>query len=159
LSLHDIHAVIDQAVSLVEHQPSYRHIQVVRRYASAVPQVSIDAGQMQQVFVNLFINAGEAMPDGGHLTITTRRLHAPEPTGVDAVQVQVRDTGAGIPEDCLSKIFDPFFTSKEVGQGIGLGLAVSYGIVERHNGAIEVASEVGQGSTFTITLPCECGSE
>jgi two-component system NtrC family sensor kinase len=156
---HDLHEAIDHAIALVEHMPLYRTIRVEREYAADVPSVAMDAGQMQQVFVNLLINAGEAMPDGGRLTISTTKLGRAAPSEPDKVRILVRDTGVGIPDEYMAKIFDPFFTSKEVGQGIGLGLAVSYGIIERHSGTIEVASEPGQGTLFAITLPCERRSE
>ena len=136
----------------------------------------MDAGQMQQVFLNLLINAGEAMPSGGSLTIITRsappgrrrrrrrrddRRSAPAEGQVageaDKVQIVFRDTGTGIPPENLSKIFDPFFTSKDVGHGTGLGLAVSYGIIEQHGGTIDVESTLGAGTTFTILLPVAGG--
>jgi two-component system NtrC family sensor kinase len=156
---HDLHAVIDQAVALIEHQTLYHDIDIVREYERELPLVVMDAGQMQQVFVNLLINAGEAMPSGGRLTIVTSRLDGPARGEVERIQAVVRDTGIGIPKESLASVFDPFFTSKEVGQGIGLGLAVSYGIVEQHDGTIEVESEPGRGTAFTITLPCETRTE
>ena len=120
-------------------------------------QVLVDAGQMQQVFVNLLVNAGEAMPDGGQLVIRTRKLTGNTTSGTsvggDAVQIVFRDTGVGIPPENIRRIFDPFFTSKDVGQGTGLGLAVTHGIIEAHGGSIAVDSTPGEGTTFTITIP------
>ncbi|NOX54008.1 MAG: HAMP domain-containing protein [Planctomycetes bacterium] len=154
----DVHAVLEQAIALVEHLALFHNIEIQRDFDSAVPKVFIDAGQMQQVFLNLLVNAGEAMPAGGRLVIETRAsvFSSDEPSRQE-IQIVFRDTGVGIPPEHLDKIFDPFFTSKEVGEGTGLGLAVSYGIVERHGGTITVQSELGKGSVFTITLPVGAG--
>lgn len=152
----DVHVVLERAVALVKHQALFHNIEIRRDLAPNLPQVLMDAGQMQQVFLNLLVNAGEAMPTGGHLTIQTRATTSaalsPSAAG-DAVQIVLSDTGVGIAPEHLDKIFDPFFTSKDVGQGTGLGLAVSYGIIERHGGTITVESTPGEGTTFTITLP------
>ncbi len=156
-SLHDLHAVLEQAISLVEHQPRFRQMRVHRELDASIQSVLVDAGQMQQVLLNLLVNAGEAMPQGGTVTVRTRRL----PVGAcpqvnsegELVQIAVADTGVGIPPENIGKVFDPFFTSKDVGQGTGLGLSVSYGIIEGHGGHIAVESTVGVGTTFTITLP------
>ena len=102
--------------------------------------------QLQQVLLNLALNACAAMPKGGRLTITTT-------AGDGRVILSVADTGCGIKEELLEKIFEPFFTTQPVGKGTGLGLSVTFGIVEQHNGTIEVQSKEGQGSTFTISLP------
>jgi len=108
----------------------------------------MDTDQIKQVFVNIILNAAEAMPQGGTLTIETE-------TDSDSrfLKVNFTDTGSGIPEENLSKIFDPFFTTKRSGKGTGLGLSVSYGIIQRHNGFLEVKSQIGRGSTFTVKLP------
>ncbi|MHC4399369.1 MAG: sensor histidine kinase [Planctomycetota bacterium] len=144
----DIHAVLEQAVALVEHQALFHNVTIQRDFDLEAPQVLMDAGQMQQVFLNLLVNASEAMRDGGRLTIKTRAADAR-----DEVRIILRDTGVGIPPESIDKIFDPFFTSKDVGQGTGLGLAVSFGIIERHGGSIGVKSTPAEGTTFTITLP------
>jgi hypothetical protein len=102
--------------------------------------------KLQQVFLNLFINARDAMPKGGWLTIRTR-------TADLAAVVEVGDTGAGIPSDCLARIYDPFFTTKEMGQGTGLGLSITYGIVREHEGTIACDSAVGVGTRFTLSFP------
>ena len=107
-----------------------------------------NAGQLKQVFMNIIINAAEAMHGSGVLTITTD----PSQDG-GAIFIEFTDTGEGIPEENLTRIFEPFFTTKAVGKGTGLGLATSYGIVEDHGGRIGVKSKVGQGTTFTIELP------
>jgi len=109
----------------------------------------VDFSQMQQVFLNLLVNAAEAMPNGGRVTIHS---HSPE-SAPEHLVVDVQDTGSGIPKELVNKIFDPFFTSKAVGKGTGLGLAVSYGIVKRHGGSIEVESTPGAGTLFSVWLP------
>ena len=159
----DINAIVEKAVALVEHQSGFHGIEIHRDFAPDVPPVMMDAGQMQQVFLNLVVNAGEAMSDGGRLTIQTRALASAvesQPAAGDVsskkVQIVFRDTGVGIPPEDVVKIFDPFFTSKDVGEGTGLGLAVSYGIIEQHGGTIGVESTPGKGTVFTITLPV-CG--
>lgn len=152
---HDVHQVLNQALDLVGSLAQFRPVQVERDFADDLPEVAVDASQMQQVFLNLLVNAGEAMPQGGKLTIRTRRRSPwpPDHRDGEAVEITFRDTGVGIPNDVLDKIFDPFFTSKEVGKGTGLGLAVSHGIVERHGGTIEVESRPGEGTAFTVILP------
>lgn len=154
----DLHALIEQAVALVEHQPRFHDIRIQREYDSRIRALLMDAGQMQQVFLNLLVNGGEAMPQGGRLTIETRLESRPAQDAgdgqlADCVAIVVRDTGIGIAPEYLHRIFDPFFTLKDVGKGTGLGLAVTHGIVERHGGKITVESTVGQGTVFTIILP------
>jgi two-component system NtrC family sensor kinase len=104
---------------------------------------------MKSVFNNLMVNAADAMPGGGELTISTFY------SGDGFITVSFKDTGIGIPEENLNKIFDPFFTTKEPGKGTGLGLSVIYGIIEKHNGTISVRSKVGEGTEFIIKLPAE----
>jgi PAS domain S-box-containing protein len=116
-----------------------------------LPKTMIDEGQMSQVFINIILNALDAMPDGGKLTITTR--HEKVYQGRDDILIGFADTGVGISKDSLEKIFDPFYTTKEVGKGTGLGLSVSYNIVRRFKGDIKVESELGKGTVFTIILP------
>ncbi|MHB8862218.1 MAG: sensor histidine kinase [Pirellulaceae bacterium] len=160
--LHDLSALLDQSIALCEHQPRFAAIRIERDDDPAIAQVLVDAGQMQQVFVNLLVNAAEAMPAGGQLMIRTRKLtgntSSATSVGGDAVQIVFSDSGVGIPPENLRRIFDPFFTSKDVGQGTGLGLAITHGIVEAHGGSIAVESTPGAGTTFTITIPLN-GSE
>ncbi|MBM3696652.1 MAG: HAMP domain-containing protein, partial [Actinobacteria bacterium] len=141
-------AVLEECFSLVEDRAIFHNIQVVRDYADCLPDAVVDPAQMQQVFMNLIINAAEAMGGTGRLTVVTRF-----DLDREMVRIVLSDTGHGIPEEELGRIFDPFFSTKEVGHGTGLGLAISYGIVKEHGGAITVESEVGVGTTFTIELP------
>jgi PAS domain S-box-containing protein len=118
-----------------------------------LPKTMIDEGQISQVFINIILNALDAMSDGGKLTVTTR--HGKDDQGRDAIMIGFADTGIGISKAELEKIFDPFYTTKEVGKGTGLGLSVSYNIVKRFKGDIKVESEPGKGTVFTIILPVE----
>ncbi len=137
---------IDKAVSLVEPQAKIRRMEIVREDAPALPLVMADFNQLVQVLVNLLVNGLDAMKEDGRLTVRT----APEDGWI---KISVADTGCGISAENMDKLFTPFFTTKEEVKGVGLGLAISYGIVERHGGRIEVQSEVSQGSTFTVVLP------
>ena len=142
----DLHALLEESLKLVEHQASLQSVEVERRYAPALPPVLVDPSQIKQVFLNVILNAVQAMPNGGKLTFETSATER-------AVRVEVRDTGVGIPEEQIAKIFDPFFTTKEPGKGTGLGLFICYGIIERHRGTLRVASKPGEGTTITIELP------
>ncbi len=143
-----INHVVIEALSILEKHVAFQNIKIVKNLGESIPITSIDVNQMKQVLNNLCVNAADAMPHGGVLTITT--FHNKER---GKIVMQVTDTGTGISETIIEKIFDPFFTTKETGKGTGLGLAVIYGIVERHGGFINVRSKVGEGSTFTIELP------
>jgi two-component system NtrC family sensor kinase len=125
---------------------------------AGLPPVLIDPDQMKQVFMNILVNAQDAIGDRGKITVRSRMLTQPEtstPGGDEEplLEIAFTDTGSGILEEDVTKIFDPFFTTKEIGKGTGLGLAVTYGIVEAHGGHIEVESTMGQGTTFSIQLP------
>ncbi len=146
----DLRAVIDRCLLLVRHQLELAAIQLQLNLADDLPRVPCDPAQMEQVFLALIMNAIDAMPRGGNLWIESRL--SPDETEMN---IQVRDDGAGIAPDILPQIFEPFLTTKESGRGVGLGLAISRGIVERHNGRIEVESELGRGTTFTIALPAQ----
>jgi len=115
----------------------------------------LDRSQFQSVLINLIINALDANEPGGNINIYTATGLSASDTGHKGVEITIADTGSGIPPDNLDKLFDPFFSTKEVGQGTGLGLSVSYGIVQRHGGTIRVQSEVGKGTRFFIWLPIE----
>jgi len=141
----DLSEVITRVITLIEHQAVKSRVEIVRQEVPVSP-VFADSRQLQQVFLNLIMNAIQAMPGGGKLTVGISN-------GSEGwVKVSVSDTGVGIPPENMPKLFTPFFTTKGE-KGVGLGLAVSYGIVERHGGRIEVQSEVGKGSTFTVFLP------
>jgi signal transduction histidine kinase len=137
---------IDKALSLVEHQPNMKLLEVVRDEPPDLPLVVADFNQLVQVFINLLVNSIQSMENKGKITIRT---------GAEEgwVKMSISDTGCGIPEENMDKIFTPFFTTKEDIKGVGLGLAVSHGIIERHGGRIETQSEVGKGSIFTIFMP------
>jgi PAS domain S-box-containing protein len=146
--LTSLNGVIQEAVDLVMHQLSRQQIAVHLELSPDLPLLNLDADKMQQVFFNLLMNAQQAIGAGGEIRITTSWE---EETGCE--QVVVWDNGAGIPLHLLTKIFDPFFSTKAPGEGTGLGLSVSYGIVKDHGGDIQVKSEPGQGTQFTILLP------
>jgi two-component system NtrC family sensor kinase len=143
-----IKPVLHECVSLVENQALFHNIDIVKNFDEELPKVVIDPSQVEQVFMNMIINAAEAMDGNGRLTLTTRYDQFE-----NAVEVDFADTGHGISEQNMERIFDPFFTTKEVGHGTGLGLAISFGIVMEHNGSISVDSEVGVGTTFTVRFP------
>jgi two-component system, NtrC family, sensor kinase len=142
----DINAVVNDVLSLLEHQFRTGSIQVRKELADDAPIVQGIEHKLQQVFLNLFLNARDAMPKGGWLTIVTRGDR-------DGAVVEIGDTGSGIPAEQLSRIYDPFFTTKEIGKGTGLGLSITYGIVQEHGGSITCDSQVGQGTRFSIRLP------
>jgi signal transduction histidine kinase len=150
----DINRAINDGLFFLVNQALFHNIQIVKRLDSFLPFVRANASQLKQVFMNIIVNAAEAMHGNGTLTITTFR--APERK---TVFVEFTDTGEGIPQENLTRIFDPFFTTKEVGKGTGLGLATSYGIIEDHGGKISVKSQVGKGTTFTIELPIHQGTQ
>jgi signal transduction histidine kinase len=140
----DIHEGLDSSLILVHHQLKNR-IEIVRDYGP-LPEIECFPNQLNQVFMNLLVNAAQAMPGRGTLTIQTLHLGS-------EVQVKITDTGVGIPRENMRKIFDPGFTTKGVGVGTGLGLSICDKIIQDHRGRIAVESEVGRGTTFTITLP------
>jgi two-component system NtrC family sensor kinase len=142
----DINVVVNDVLSLLEHQFKNGSIQVRKELAPIAPVVQGIEHKLQQVFLNLFLNARDAMPKGGWLTIVTRADR-------NGATVEIADTGSGIPAEQLSRIYDPFFTTKEIGKGTGLGLSITYGIVQEHGGSITCDSQVGQGTRFSIRLP------
>jgi len=144
----NINDVITDTVSILRKQPAYQDVRMHLELAEDIPLTEIDVSLMRSVFNNLAENSAHAMPDGGDLIIKTEFRKDKH-----AVLITVSDTGRGISEENISKIFDPFFTTKKAGKGTGLGLAVIYGIIEQHNAAIDVVSKVGEGTTFTISIP------
>jgi len=148
----DLHTVIDRCLLLVRPQLEQAGVEVQLKLAEDLPRVPCDPAQIEQVLLILIMNAKDAMPRGGNLWIEARPNNAER-----AIEIQVRDDGAGIAPEVLSHIFEPFVTTKERGHSVGLGLAISRGIVERHKGHIEVESVLGRGTAFTITLPSQAG--
>jgi len=145
----DINKAINDGLFFLENQALFQNIKITKHLDPALPFIQGDANQIKQVFMNMMVNAAEAMAEeGGSLTIST----GVNPDG-SSIYISFKDTGVGIPPEIQSKIFDPFFTTKEVGKGTGLGLSTSYGIIQSHHGNIEVESEVGKGTTFRIILP------
>ncbi len=147
-TLCSVNTLLRRCVSLVERQTIFHNIEIVMNLDESDPLVVIDPSQVERVFLNLIINAADAMENSGKLTLTTGQDQA-----MKCVEVKVQDTGHGISEENMEKIFDPFFTTKETGHGVGLGLAISFGIVKEHNGAINVESEPDKGTTFTVSFP------
>lgn len=143
----DINAVIRKGLTLVQNMLDISRIETRLVQGQDIPPVFVDEHQIQQVLVNLVVNAVQAMSPGGELTLASRY-----DSGRDIVELKVKDTGRGIPPEFLPHVFDPFFTTKDAG-GTGLGLSVSYGIIRNHNGTIRVESTIGAGTTFTIELP------
>ncbi|MCG6916607.1 MAG: HAMP domain-containing protein [Deltaproteobacteria bacterium] len=139
--------VLKRTIKLVKNQMMLSGIQPTLKIAPGIPKIRGALRHLQQVFLNLFLNAIHAMPDGGELTVKAK------PYSQNFIRIDVKDTGVGIKAEDLQKIFDPFFTTKGVGRGTGLGLSVTYTIVKEHGGYIEVDSEVGKGSTFYVYLP------
>ncbi len=144
----NLNGLIREILELIKHQPNYEDIEVVVKLKENIPAILGDSSGLRQVFMNLLINACHAIKDGGRVEIST--THSAKDR---AVYVQVRDTGCGIAQDIIDRIWDPFFTTKDVGEGVGLGLALTYNIVKRHGGEIKVESLHGKGTRFTVQLP------
>jgi len=141
----DINEGLESTISIAWNELKYKAT-IIKEYGQ-LPLVWCNLGQLNQVFLNILVNAAHAIKDQGEIRIATREAEG-------AVRIVISDTGSGIPREHIKRIFDPFFTTKEVGKGTGLGLAIAYDIVvNKHGGLIEVESEIGSGSTFTITLP------
>jgi PAS domain S-box-containing protein len=142
----DVNRVVEETLSLVSHPLKTSQIQVVKHLGETLPAVRGSANKLQQVFLNLFLNARDAMPGGGLLEVRTVAHNG-------SVEIEVVDTGAGIPREHIHRIFDPFFTTKANGRGTGLGLSVSYGIIKEHSGKIDVRSTPGKGTSFHVEFP------
>lgn len=165
----NINTLLDSTISMVRNQAKFHNIKFVLHFDDSLPLIHVDPNQMQQVFLNLLINAADAMNERGQITIATRTVGESEETqwfkmghpqeGKRFIEIEFSDTGPGILEEHMGKIFEPFFTTKPVGKGTGLGLAVSYGIIKRHGGNITVRSEPGKGASFFIRLPVEKDSD
>jgi len=147
-TLCNINNLLQESLSFLENQALMHNIQITTQLDNDLPSIVIDPSQVQRVFINIIVNAAEAMNGNGKLSITTKS----DPVR-GCIEIIISDTGMGISEENLEKIFDPFFTTKETGHGVGLGLAISYGIIKEHGGTISVESEIGKGTTFIIRLP------
>jgi PAS domain S-box-containing protein len=143
----DLHAVLEDTFNLLSHQMALQKVALVRVFQPNLPSLYGNLELLQQVFTNLILNACNAMPNGGTLTVVTRSTEA------GLIEIWFKDTGCGISPEYLSRVFDPFFTTMPVGKGVGLGLSISYSIIQQHHGTIQVTSQVGQGATFTVRLP------
>jgi len=150
----DMNAVIDEALQVLHNQYKMMEVTVEKHYAPNLPTIQGNFSNLGQVLINIVNNALQALPDGrGKILLSTSCNQ-----DTDSIVVECRDDGIGIPPEIMKDIFKPFFTTKEVGKGTGLGLYVSYEIIKKHAGEIRVSSEVGKGTTFTIELPCKrCG--
>jgi len=144
----DVNHVLKHTLDLIRQHIEKSGVIITEDYTPDVGLLTLDSGQIKQVFLNLITNAAQAMPRGGKLSLRTACLD-------DGVAISVSDTGQGIPPEIQDRIFEPFFTTKAVGEGTGLGLSVSFGIIQEHGGRISVESQVGQGSTFTVWLPVD----
>jgi two-component system NtrC family sensor kinase len=150
----DLNQVIDRTLRLMQHQLDLASIQVQPQLDPALPHVVCDAAQIEQVLLALVVNAMDALPQGGNLWIISSSSRED-----NCVRIVVRDDGTGIAPEILPHLFEPFLTTKETGRGVGLGLAISHSILDRHSGSIEVQSEIGRGTTFTITLPWDAEAD
>jgi len=147
-TLCDVNVVLKECVSLLEKQALFHNIQINMKLDAKVPSTIIDPSQIERVFINMIVNAADAMEGNGKLDLSTRYNPSDH-----FIEVEFKDTGHGIAKENMERIFDPFFTTKDTGHGVGLGLAISFGIIKEHNGTISVESEVGKGTTFLVRLP------
>lgn len=147
MNIINLNDVILYSIAIFEKQALFQNIRIMKMLANDLPRIKGDASQLQQVFMNVILNAAEAMNGNGYLTVKTYVNQKGE------VLVEITDTGCGISKENISRVFEPFFTTKPVGKGTGLGLAISYGIIKRHDGEIRIKSEEGKGTTFTIVFP------
>ena len=146
----EINPVVEAALRIVDHQLGVNNVKIKKELAADLPLCQANANQLQQVVMNFAINAQQAMgSDGGYLTVRTRSGASGE------VVIEVEDNGPGIPDDIKAKIFEPFFTTKPAGQGTGLGLSVTYGIIKDHDGQIQIEDVSGGGTRFVVSLPTE----
>jgi signal transduction histidine kinase len=149
VGVHDLNEIIADTLLLIEHRlRSWSNIYVIRQFAEDLPQIRCERNSISQLLINILTNASDAMPQGGEIAIQTD-------FGNDRRQFMLRvsDTGVGIPEDIRSKVFDPFFTIRRVGEGTGLGLSIVWSVVQAHGGEVELESDLGQGTTITLWFP------
>jgi len=152
----NINDLIESSISMVRNQSKFYNVKIGLDLSAGLPPVYVDSNQLQQVILNIFTNAADAMNDKGAIQISTRTIKV---DGKDYVETEFADTGPGILPEHLRRIFEPFFTTKPVGKGTGLGLPVSYGIIKRHGGDIIVRSKVGKGTSFLVRLPAADSDE
>lgn len=152
----DMNTLIENTLSMVRNQAKFYNIAFDVQLDRTIPEVNVDPNQIQQVFLNLLINSADAMEEKGRIAISSRMA---DDDGNKFVELEFTDTGPGIPEDIRGRVFEPFFTTKPAGKGTGLGLAVSYGIIKKHDGQIFVKSEQGKGASFFIRLPVATGDK
>jgi signal transduction histidine kinase len=145
--------VLHKTTELVANELSIHKIDLHKNIDDLLPQINADLQKLQQVFLNLIVNAEQAIGDYGTITVSAKKMDN------GYIRVDISDTGPGIDPEHLEQIFDPFFTTKEAGKGTGLGLSIVYGIVQKHGGYIEVASKVGEGTTFSVYLPVYNGQD
>ena len=148
MSLININEIVETSLSIMVRQALFQNIHLKKMYASPLPKIVADRAQLLQVFINIILNAAQAMDGNGVLTLSSSLSEEGS-----YIEVKFSDTGPGIKEEDKKRLFEPFFSTKEVGKGTGLGLAISYSIIQKHQGTIEVKSEAGKGSTFTVKLP------
>jgi two-component system NtrC family sensor kinase len=142
----DLNSLLEETLTLVQHPFKTSQVTVIRNYKDQLPAVLGSTTRLQQVFLNLLMNARDAMPSGGMLEVRTTAHNG-------SVEVELTDNGGGISPEHLHKIFDPFFTTKPTGRGTGLGLSVSYGIIKEHAGKVDVKSTPGKGTSFRLEFP------
>jgi len=143
----NINKLIDETISFLNHQPLFRKVTINKQLADSLPHITADANQIRQVLLNIFLNAGQAMPEGGTITVTTQKVKFEE-----QIEINITDTGMGISDDDLKRVFDPFFTTKK-GEGTGLGLSISSSYVKSHRGQIAICSSPGKGTEVTLRIP------
>ncbi len=148
LEMMDINALLQEAMTLIEGHVILRKVDIRLNLGRKIPLLRAARVKLEQVFLNIIVNAAEAMEGVGALTITTENSLNPK-----VVRISFSDTGHGVEPEHLKKLFEPFFTTKQRGRGTGLGLAISHGIIKQHNGTLSAQSRIGEGTTFTIELP------
>jgi len=151
-ALTNINDVLHSSINIVRNKADFFDIKLITDFDPSLLRVKADSSQLQQVFLNMIVNAADAMEGKGTLALTTRNISE---NNQDFIEVEFRDTGPGIPKENLEKLFEPFFTTKPVGKGTGLGLAVSHGIIQEHGGKIAVKTKLNEGSSFVIKLPAQ----
>jgi two-component system NtrC family sensor kinase len=152
----DLNQVIKDTMPLTGHELRSHRIEIIENYDPELPKIKGNFNKLQQVIVNMMINAGHAIPEGGKLYMTTKTKKSEGGAALAAV-VTIEDTGHGISPENMKKLFEPFFTTKIDSKGTGLGLAVSYEIIQEHGGEVGVESQVGKGTKFTLTIPLKNG--